>query len=96
MADETNTTPTQAATQTPPATEGGDVSKDDNVNADAHPNYSQDDIDYLNSIINGDIDPLDVDMDRIIAIGEKDEADTLFEQALQIVNDAEDKATSGV
>lgn len=96
MEDETNTAPTQAATQTPPEPEGGDVSKDDNVNADAHPNYSQDDIDYLNSIINGDIDPLDVDMDRIIAIGEKDEADALFEQALQIVNDAEDKATSGV
>ena len=96
MEDETNTTPTQAAPQTPPEPEDGDVSKDDNVNAGAHPNYSQDDIDYLNSIINGDIDPLDVDMDRIIAIGEKDEADSLFEQALQIVNDAEDKATSGV
>lgn len=61
-----------------------------------HPSYSQDDIDYLNSIINGDIDPLDVDMDRIIAIGEKDETDPLFEQALQIINDAEDKATAGV
>lgn len=96
MEDETNTAPTQAAPQTPPEPEGGDESEDDNVNAGAHPNYSQDDIDYLNSIINGDIDPLDVDMDRIIAIGEKDEADTLFEQALQIVNDAEDKATSGV
>lgn len=72
------------------------VKEDSNVAENAHPNYTQDDIDYLNSIINGDIDPLDADMDKIIAIGEKDEIDPLFEQALAIINDAEDKATAGV
>ncbi|WP_395143207.1 hypothetical protein ACF3NV_05855 [Moraxella atlantae] len=88
--------PTQPTNQAPPETEGGDVNKNDNVNAGAHPAYSQDDIDYLNLIIAGDIDPLDADMDKIIEIGEKNETDPLFEQALQIISDAEDKATAGV
>lgn len=100
MEDESS--PTPEPTATPPAieetaniTQGATMTEDNTVNQ-SNPNYTQDDIDYLNSIINGDIDPLDVDMDKIIAIGEKDETDPLFEQALQIINDAEDKATAGV
>ena len=56
--------------------------------------YSQDDIDYLNSIINGDIDPLNVDFDKLEAIGEKNETDPLLAQALAIVSEALDKASS--
>lgn len=59
-----------------------------------HPDYTQDDIDYLNSIINGDIDPLNVDFDKLEAIGEKNETDPLLAQALAIVSEALDKASS--
>lgn len=75
---------------------GHEVTHLENQAAQPHPAYSQDDIDYLNRIIAGDIDPLDADMDKIIEIGEKNETDPLFEQALQIISDAEDKATAGV
>lgn len=75
---------------------GNEVTHLENQAAQPHPNYSQDDIDYLNRIIAGDIDPLDADMDKIIEIGEKNETEPLFEQALQIISDAEDKATAGV
>ncbi|WP_410472090.1 hypothetical protein ACGTJS_10935 [Faucicola mancuniensis] len=52
------------------------------------------DTDYLNSIINGEIDPLDADMDKIIEIGERlGEEHPLFEQALQMISNAEDVAT---
>ena len=59
-----------------------------------HPDYTQDDIDYLNAIINGDIDPLNVDFDKLEAIGEKNETDPLLAQALAIVSEALDKASS--
>ncbi len=59
-----------------------------------HPDYTQDDIDYLNSIINGDIDPLSVDFDKLEAIGDKNETDPLLAQALAIVSEALDKASS--
>ena len=100
MQEESSPTPEPTATppaieETANATQGATMTEDNTVNQ-SNPNYTQNDIDYLNSIINGDIDPLDVDMDKIIAIGEKDETDPLFEQALQIINDAEDKATAGV
>ena len=57
-------------------------------------NEHQADIDYLNSIINGQQDPLDADMDRIIAIGKRDEEDPLFLQALDVTSKAEDEATA--
>lgn len=49
---------------------------------------------YLTQIINGDINPLDADMDKIIEIGEKDETDLLFVQALEVVEKALDEATA--
>lgn len=52
-----------------------------------NPNYTQSDIDYLQSIINGTLDLEAVDMDKMIEIGEKDEHDPMYEQALQIVSD---------
>lgn len=57
--------------------------------------YNQEDIDYLNAIINGSQDPLEVDYDRLEAIGIKDEADPLLEQALEIISKALDEATAG-
>ncbi|MDO4440578.1 MAG: hypothetical protein Q4B81_00160 [Moraxella sp.] len=61
-----------------------------------HPHYNQDDLEYLNDIITGKIDPLAVDFDRLIAIGEKDESDPLFEQANNVISAALDEATKGV
>lgn len=52
-----------------------------------NPNYTQADIDYLQSIIDKAIDLETVDMDKMIEIGEKDENDPLYAQALQIVSD---------
>lgn len=60
-----------------------------------NPNYTQDDIDYLNSIVNGSTNPLEVDFDRLIAIGEKDDTDPLFEQANDVISQALDQATQG-
>lgn len=73
------------------------ANKDNNVADQAnqpHPNYTQEDIDYLNAIINDDIDPLTVDFDKLEAIGEKDETEPLFEQANDIISQALDKASS--
>lgn len=60
-----------------------------------NPNYTQDDIDYLNSIVNGSTNPLEVDFERLIAIGEKDDTDPLFEQANDVISQALDQATQG-
>ena len=55
MEDETNTAPTQAAPQTPPATEGGD---EGNTNPDA---------DYLQTVIDGSIGLSTENMKQVIA-----------------------------
>lgn len=57
------------------------------TNKQTSPHYSKSDIDYLQSIINGTLDLGMVDMDKMIEIGEKDENDPMYEQALQIVSD---------
>lgn len=56
--------------------------------------YSQDDIDYLNSIIDGSLSTDDIDLDRLTVIGEKDEHNPLFTQALDVVLSAVDKESS--
>lgn len=56
--------------------------------------YSQDDTDYLNSIIDGSLSTDDIDLDRLTAIGEKDEHNPLFTQALDVVLSAVDKESS--
>lgn len=68
------------------------------VNPDGHNSglRYQSDIDYLQSIINGRVDATTVDMDFIIELAEKyqdDEAmNALVEQALEIINQAEQAA----
>lgn len=57
--------------------------------------YTQADIDYLQAIIDGTLDLETVDFDRLIAIGEKDDTDPLFEQANDVISEALDKATQG-
>lgn len=52
------------------------------------------DAEYLQAIIDGGVNPLDADMDRIIAIGERDENDPLFLQALGVIEKALDEATA--
>ncbi len=56
--------------------------------------YSQDDTDYLNSIIDGSLSTDDIDLDRLTVIGEKDEHNPLFTQALDVVLRAVDKESS--
>lgn len=56
-------------------------------NKPMNPKYTQDDIAYMQSIIDGTLDLETVDMDKMIEIGEKDEHDPMYEQALQIVSD---------
>lgn len=58
--------------------------------------YSSEDIAYLQSIIKRTIDLELVDMDKIIAIGEKNDTDPLFEQALQVISDYEDELTKDI
>lgn len=79
-----NTTPNQTSQENKP------MNKTQNQN----PNYTQSDIDYLQSIINGTLDLETVDMDKMIEIGEKDENDPMYEQALQIISDYLDEVTS--
>lgn len=69
--------------------------QENKMNKSMNPNYTQDDIDYLNSIVNGSTNPLEVDFDRLIAIGEKDDTDPLFEQANDVISQALDQATQG-
>ncbi len=66
------------------------------VEPQSNSKYSQSDIDYLNSVINKTINLETVDMDKIIEIGEKDENDPLFEQALQVINDYTDEMTKDI
>lgn len=56
--------------------------------------YSQDDINYLNSIIDGSLSTEDIDLDKLTVIGEKDEHNPLFGQALDVVLSAVDKESS--
>lgn len=68
--------------------------QENTMNEQQNPNYTQSDIDYLQSIINGTLDLDTVDMDKMIEIGEKDEHDPMYEQALQVVSDYLDKMTA--
>lgn len=61
--------------------------QENTMNKPQNQSYTQSDIDYLQSIINKTIDLETVDMDKMIEIGEKDESDPMYEQALQIVSD---------
>ncbi|HQZ60712.1 MAG TPA: hypothetical protein PLQ39_13635, partial [Acinetobacter sp.] len=58
------------------------------------------DRDYLQSIIDGDVDPLIVDMDAVIALAEKYDGDAeitpLLDQALEVINQAEQEAAKGI
>lgn len=56
--------------------------------------YTDEETTYLNNIISGEINPLDVDMDKVIAIGEKDDTSQLFNDALSIIDKAVDEATA--
>lgn len=56
--------------------------------------YSQDDINYLKSIIDGSLSTEDIDLDKLTVIGEKDEHNPLFTQALDVVLSAVDKESS--
>lgn len=67
-----------------------------NTAPQANAAYSQEDIDFLNAIIAGDFDPDNIDMDKMIEIGEKDENDPLYEQAINIVLEALDEASSNL
>jgi hypothetical protein len=58
--------------------------------------YSQEDIDYLQSIISGTTSADDVDMDKVIEIGEKDENDPLFNEALEVVLAAVDAESANL
>lgn len=58
--------------------------------------YTQDDIDYLQSIIDKAIDLETVDYDRLIEIGEKDEHDPMYEQVLQVMSEYEDEMTKDI
>ena len=70
------------------------VQENEPMNKPENPNYTQDDLDYLNSIVNGTTDLATVDMDKMIEIGEKDDTDPLYTQALQIISDYLDEVTS--
>lgn len=72
------------------------ITTDENKEPMSHPDYTQEDIEFLNGIIAGVIPALEADMDKVIAIGEKNDSDPLFEQALQIISTAENTATQGV
>lgn len=58
--------------------------------------YDADEVSYLEDIINGVIKPLDVDMDKIIAMGEKDDTNEQWLKALEMVTAAESDATAEV
>lgn len=72
----------------------GALSQNEQENTMSESNYTQSDIDYLQSIINGTLDLETVDMDKMIEIGEKDEHDPMYEQALQVISEYLDKLTS--
>ncbi|HQV23012.1 MAG TPA: hypothetical protein PLJ88_08000, partial [Agitococcus sp.] len=64
------------------------------------PPMTNPDRDYLQSIIDGDVDPLTVDMDAVIALAEKYDGDAeitpLLDQALEVINQAEQEASKGI
>ena len=66
----------------------------------SEPPMTNPDRDYLQSIIEGDVDPLIVDMDAVIALAEKYDGDAeitpLLDQALEVINQAEQEAAKGI
>ena len=66
----------------------------------SEPPMTNPDRDYLQSIIDGDVDPLTVDMDAVIALAEKYDGDAeitpLLDQALEVINQAEQEAAKGI
>lgn len=58
------------------------------------------DRDYLQSIIDGDIDPLTIDFDALIALAEKYDGDEnmnpLIDVALEVINQAQQAASKGI
>lgn len=64
------------------------------------PPMTNPDRDYLQSIIDGKVDPLTVDMDAVIALAEKYDGDEeitpLLDQALEAINQAEQEAAKGI
>lgn len=66
----------------------------------SEPPMTNPDRDYLQSIIDGDVDPLIVDMDAVIALAKKYDGDAeitpLLDQALEVINQAEQEAAKGI
>ena len=66
----------------------------------SEPPMTNPDRDYLQSIIDGKVDPLTVDMDAVIALAEKYDGDAeitpLLDQALEAINQAEQEAAKGI
>lgn len=66
----------------------------------SEPPMTNPDRDYLQSIIDGDVDPLTVDIDAVIALAEKYDGDAeitpLLDQALEVINQAEQEAAKGI
>lgn len=66
----------------------------------SEPPMTNPDRDYLQSIIDGKADPLTVDMDAVIALAEKYDGDAemtpLLDEALEIINQAEQEAGKGI
>lgn len=58
------------------------------------------DKDYLQSIIDGEVDPLTIDFDALIALAEKYDGDKdmnpLIDDALEVINKAQQAASEGV
>ena len=58
------------------------------------------DRDYLQSIIDGEVDGLTVDFDVLIALAEKYEGDAdmnpVVDQALEVINQAQQAASKGI
>ena len=58
------------------------------------------DRDYLQTIIDGEVDPLTIDFDALIALAEKYDGDEdmnpLIDDALEVINKAQQAASEGV
>jgi hypothetical protein len=58
------------------------------------------DRDYLQSIIDGEVDPLTIDFDALITLAEKYEGDAdmnpIVDQALEVINQAQQSASKGI
>jgi hypothetical protein len=66
----------------------------------SEPPMTNPDRDYLQSIIDGEVDPLTIDFDALIALAEKYDGDTeitpLLDQALDAINQAEQELAKGI